>query len=242
MKPQCRNTRGPRIGLSFFRQTGTKGLRGFTLIELLIVIAIILILIAIALPNFLEAQIRAKVTKAKAELRSIHTAMESYFLDWKVYPAESESSILATNEGRGLTQLTSPNPYLTGLFEDPFSSMTGDEAISSIVTYELGGIETIKDPFMLRMGCTETWAMWSKGPDYRQNIWAEHPHHNDGLPVYNYSPTNGTDSAGSIFDWGGDSYWIGVHYGRADRKRASMAPQPGLVVDDQVYLHRLPHY
>lgn len=38
---------------------------GFTLIELLIVIAIILILIAIALPNFLEAQIRAKVTKAK---------------------------------------------------------------------------------------------------------------------------------------------------------------------------------
>ncbi|MBW7937580.1 MAG: prepilin-type N-terminal cleavage/methylation domain-containing protein, partial [Candidatus Omnitrophica bacterium] len=34
---------------------------GFTLIELLIVIAIILILISIALPNFLEAQMRAKV-------------------------------------------------------------------------------------------------------------------------------------------------------------------------------------
>ena len=52
--------------------------RGFTLIELLIVIAIILILIAIALPNFLEAQIRARVTKANGELRSIATALFDY--------------------------------------------------------------------------------------------------------------------------------------------------------------------
>ncbi|MCA9437110.1 MAG: prepilin-type N-terminal cleavage/methylation domain-containing protein [Candidatus Omnitrophica bacterium] len=51
---------------------------GFTLIELLIVIAIILILIAIALPNFLEAQIRARVTKANGELRSIATALFDY--------------------------------------------------------------------------------------------------------------------------------------------------------------------
>jgi prepilin-type N-terminal cleavage/methylation domain-containing protein len=52
--------------------------KGFTLIELLIVIAIILILIAIALPNFLEAQIRARVTKANGELRSLATAMFDY--------------------------------------------------------------------------------------------------------------------------------------------------------------------
>ena len=51
---------------------------GFTLIELLIVIAIILILIAIALPNFLEAQIRARVTKANGELRSLATALFDY--------------------------------------------------------------------------------------------------------------------------------------------------------------------
>ena len=66
-------------------------LKGFTLIELLIVIAIILILIAIALPNFLEAQIRAKVTKALGEIRSIDTAMAAYYLDWNVYPYESEN-------------------------------------------------------------------------------------------------------------------------------------------------------
>jgi len=52
--------------------------KGFTLIELLIVIAIILILIAIALPNFLEAQIRARVTKANGELRSLATALFDY--------------------------------------------------------------------------------------------------------------------------------------------------------------------
>ena len=44
--------------------------KGFTLIELLIVIAIILILIAIALPNFLEAQERARVVRANGHLRT----------------------------------------------------------------------------------------------------------------------------------------------------------------------------
>ena len=61
---------------------------GFTLIELLIVIAIILILIVIALPNFLEAQLRAKVTNAESEMRSIKTALVSYGVDRPFYPAD----------------------------------------------------------------------------------------------------------------------------------------------------------
>jgi prepilin-type N-terminal cleavage/methylation domain-containing protein len=55
--------------------------RGFTLIELLIVIAIILILISIALPNFLEAQTRAKTTKSYSEMRSLATAVEGFRLE-----------------------------------------------------------------------------------------------------------------------------------------------------------------
>jgi prepilin-type N-terminal cleavage/methylation domain-containing protein len=54
---------------------------GFTLIELLIVVAIILILIAIALPNFLEAQVRAKVTASRGNMRAIETAMYSLYID-----------------------------------------------------------------------------------------------------------------------------------------------------------------
>lgn len=55
--------------------------RGFTLIELLIVIAIILILISIALPNFLEAQLRAKTTKSYSEMRTLATATEAFRLE-----------------------------------------------------------------------------------------------------------------------------------------------------------------
>ncbi|MCA9444540.1 MAG: prepilin-type N-terminal cleavage/methylation domain-containing protein, partial [Candidatus Omnitrophica bacterium] len=62
--------------------------KGFTLIELLIVIAIILILIAIALPNFLESQMRAKIARVMSEQRSFSIAMESYFQDFREYPPD----------------------------------------------------------------------------------------------------------------------------------------------------------
>ncbi len=58
----------------------------FTLIELLIVVAIIAILAAIAIPNFLEAQVRAKVSRAKTDMRSLAVAMESYRVDGNHYP------------------------------------------------------------------------------------------------------------------------------------------------------------
>src|SRR3712207_5517880 len=58
---------------------------GFTLIELLIVVAIIAILAAIAVPNFLEAQTRAKVSRAKADMKSLVTAMEAYGVDHNRY-------------------------------------------------------------------------------------------------------------------------------------------------------------
>ena len=62
---------------------------GFTLIELLIVVAIIAILAAIAVPNFLEAQTRAKVSRVKADQRSLATAIESYSIDWNTYPPDA---------------------------------------------------------------------------------------------------------------------------------------------------------
>ena len=56
--------------------------RGFTLIELLIVVAIIAILALIAVPNFLEAQARAKVSRAKTDLRTMVVAYQAYMVDW----------------------------------------------------------------------------------------------------------------------------------------------------------------
>ncbi|MCA9426760.1 MAG: prepilin-type N-terminal cleavage/methylation domain-containing protein, partial [Candidatus Omnitrophica bacterium] len=124
-----------------FRLPVNSSQNGFTLIELLIVIAIILILIAIALPNFLEAQIRARVVKAKGEIRSIAIALESYYLDWKAYPAEHERDGGANRLARGLFWLTSPNAYMTSMPEDPFNEFSSDSDKTTFITYEMGGPE-----------------------------------------------------------------------------------------------------
>jgi type IV pilus assembly protein PilA len=66
---------------------------GFTLIELMIVVAIIGILAAIAIPNFIKFQLRSKAGEGKVNLAAIRTAQESYFaeagtyLEWPAAPA-----------------------------------------------------------------------------------------------------------------------------------------------------------
>jgi prepilin-type N-terminal cleavage/methylation domain-containing protein len=59
---------------------------GFTLIELLIVIAIIAILAAILIPNFLRARRQAVVAATKSNLRNIATVVEEYYVDRVNYP------------------------------------------------------------------------------------------------------------------------------------------------------------
>ncbi len=72
--------------ISCSRGRNLKACDAFTLIELLIVVAIIAILAAIAVPNFLEAQTRAKVARVKADMRTIATAVETYHIDYDAYP------------------------------------------------------------------------------------------------------------------------------------------------------------
>lgn len=119
-------------------------LRGFTLIELLIVVAIIAILAAIAVPNFLEAQVRSKVSRVKSDQRSLATAIESYYVDNNIYPAmtmtlnqSADSAVVSTGNSPGrtfrlrnntatsLSTLTTPIAYITSYFTDPFADTRG---------------------------------------------------------------------------------------------------------------------
>ena len=70
--------------------------KGFTLIELLIVVAIIGIIAAIAIPNLLNAIDRGKQKRTMADMRSLGTAIESYAVDNNVYPAVSSAANLKT--------------------------------------------------------------------------------------------------------------------------------------------------
>ena len=87
---------------------------GFTLIELLIVVAIIGIIAGIAIPNFLGARTKARVTRAFADMRAIADALEMYNTDNATYPAEGELSDELTPDY--ITNL--PND-LFGTDEDP---------------------------------------------------------------------------------------------------------------------------
>jgi type II secretion system protein G len=70
--------------------------KGFTLIELLIVVAIIGIIAAIAIPNLLNAIDRGKQKRTMADMRSLGTAVESYAVDNNVYPVVSTAATLKT--------------------------------------------------------------------------------------------------------------------------------------------------
>src|SRR6188768_3912793 len=70
--------------------------KGFTLIELLIVVAIIGIIAAIAIPNLLNAIDRGKQKRTMADIRSIGTAIEAYSVDNNIYPIATDANALAS--------------------------------------------------------------------------------------------------------------------------------------------------
>ncbi len=200
--------------------------RAFTLIELLIVVAIIAILAAIAVPNFLQAQIRAKVSRAEADMRTIATGLESYYVDNNGYPPgwiEIGNPSNNTTNPQGLLYpadqrffpLTTPISYLTTVFEDPFLQSTEPNVRDRVFHYwapnhadghrlvsggnPFHGAFATPDMFIdnpSEMTNYGSWVLQSAGPD---GIVEPPSHMNPGAIVHTYDPTNGTVSDGVIW-------------------------------------------
>ncbi|MEW6235867.1 MAG: prepilin-type N-terminal cleavage/methylation domain-containing protein [Candidatus Omnitrophota bacterium] len=98
--------------------------QGFTLIELLIVVAIIGILAAIAVPNFLNAQMRAKIARVEGDLRAMKTAIEMYRADESGYPPSCTLEIMGDVQFRA-GEIFKPVAYANVPAVDPFNSQEG---------------------------------------------------------------------------------------------------------------------
>jgi prepilin-type N-terminal cleavage/methylation domain-containing protein len=136
--------------------------RAFTLIELLITVAIIAILAVIAVPNFLEAQTRAKVSSAKSSMASLQTALEAYAVDNNQYPyAETVGPDAPTNTYKYLPAgghprsvsgpdamcggVTSPIAYISHIPDDPFVHPMSGVPIKGPLYYEKAGFGVVNN-------------------------------------------------------------------------------------------------
>ena len=77
--------------------------KGFTLIELLIVVVIIGILAAIAIPKFAATKDKAKLASVKTDLRNMMTAQEAYFSDFSTYTGSLSSQLFQQSSGNTFT-------------------------------------------------------------------------------------------------------------------------------------------
>lgn len=188
---------------------------GFTLIELLMVVAIIAALSAIAVPNFLEAQIRAKLGRAKSEMRELDSALSAYYVDYNHFPLPA-----LNGHGARLWRLSTPVAYHHDpKHREPFK----DDSLFPIQPYgyhgrnELVNIGWNNDGHPAAFSGTD-FVFWyvlrSSGPDNDRDGGAATALNStqsaDDFINFIYDPSNGTVSRGDVWRAGGMPLGNGV--------------------------------
>ena len=203
-----------RIHSSSIAGTKSGAGKAFTLIELLIVVAIIAILAAIAVPNFLEAQVRSKVSRVKADMRSLRVALECYRVDNNNYLPDRGGS---AGDYTTWAALTTPVAYITTVVRDPFTPELGMRNPYAPNFFEYGA--SIRPggsgltqgwPENMRAAGLEYWIL-SPGPDQDYDLfekatsgmWGDGQNWVDldagtRFQEVLYDGTNGTRSSGDI--------------------------------------------
>lgn len=195
----------------------------FTLVELLIVVAIIGILSAIAVPNYRDALTRTRISQVKVELRNLGFALQNYRMDHSFFPRkQSNLKFFAIYL---FPELTSPIPYLgNAKVKDPFGPVIEYEehelsAVDNNDRFNVAGLvrnsytytpyvnfaKLQGNPVLLREG----FLVSSVGPDQMDSYIVDFPfpkfyrwgtNVNDSV----YDPSNGMYSIGDIGFFGGD--------------------------------------
>lgn len=172
--------------------------RAFTLIELLIVVAIVAILASIAVPNFLEAQTRSKVSRAQSDLRAITVGLEAYRIDFSGYPPTPLTDL--GDRARRLSFITTPIAYLTSIPNEVFSK--GDVQPYAYWSANLNDAMKFSPIYFYLLDEKRTkgrWALFSRGPDVDYEAAIEE---GGGGLLLHYDPTNGTVSNGDLMRFG----------------------------------------
>jgi prepilin-type N-terminal cleavage/methylation domain-containing protein len=186
-----------------------KVIAGFTLIELLIVVAIIAILALIAVPNFLEAQMRAKIARVRTDFRLLNVAIEAYWVDNNTYPPDNGGALTGSswwNDYLPMVRLTTPIAYITSVPTNPFFDLRASRIAGTNPqgrgNYAYWGGD--RHPLLLDAGAHIFWHIVSCGPDMVSSLDEGNMH-----PSYIlnrdrrfidelYDPTNGTVSRGDL--------------------------------------------
>jgi type II secretory pathway pseudopilin PulG len=109
--------------------------KAFTLVEIMLVVGIIILLAAIAIPNLLRARVSANNASARATLKSISTALENYYVVNTVYPNQSTSLIGAEP------------PYLNkDYFNGTYNGFTFSYSVPNAYTYSITALPANATP------------------------------------------------------------------------------------------------